>query len=271
MVLFPNAKINFGLEILGKREDGFHAIDSVFYPVPLCDALEVVVDSESAKDEWHFSGLIIPGNSEDNLCAKALDLLREKADVPKLNTFLHKAIPMGAGLGGGSADGSFFLRGLNELFELSLTVDELETMALKLGSDCPFFIENLPARAQGRGDLLTPMELNLSGKHLVLICPDIHISTKEAYATIQPDDSHESPADLVKKPIEQWKGRLRNRFEEYAFQKHPELGEMKQDLYRRGAVYASMTGSGSAMYGIFEKAEDKSPFSKFGSTFAFKL
>ncbi len=271
MVLFPNAKINFGLEILRKRPDGFHDIDSVFYPVPLCDALEVVVDSLSGKDQWHYSGLSIPGNGEDNLCTRALSLLRQRAEIPKLSAFLHKVVPMGAGLGGGSADGSFFIRGLNELFELNLSDEEMEGIALSLGSDCPFFIKNLPARAEGRGEILNPIELNLKGRHLVLICPDIHVSTKEAYSIIKPDDSHQSPADIVKKPIEQWRVNLRNRFEEYAFEKHPQLAEIKEELYNSGALYASMTGSGSAIYGIFAEAVDKSCFSEFDSVFTSEL
>jgi len=271
MVLFPNSKINFGLEILRKRKDGYHDIDSVFYPIPLCDVLEVILDPLSGKDQWHYSGLSIPGNSADNLCSRALDLVRERAEIPKLNTFLHKSIPMGAGLGGGSADGSFIIKGLNEMFELNLSHHEMERMAFSLGSDCPFFIKNVPVRAEGRGEVNTSIELNLKGKHLVLICPDIHVSTKEAYSTIVPDDSRISPADIVKEPIEQWRDQLRNRFEEYAFQKYPELAEIKQELYHHGAIYASMSGSGSAFYGIFKGATDKSLFTQFGSTYSFEL
>jgi 4-diphosphocytidyl-2-C-methyl-D-erythritol kinase len=271
MVLFPNAKINFGLEILRKRDDGFHDIDSVFYPIPLLDALELVTDSQSGKDQWHYSGLSIPGSSRDNLCTRALDLLRERKEIPNLSTFLHKAIPMGAGLGGGSADASFFIKGLNDLFGLQLNDEEMEGMALSLGSDCPFFIKNLPARAQGRGEILNPVELDLEGKHLVLICPDIHVSTKEAYSVIKPDDSYESPADIVRKPIEQWRGNLRNRFEEYAFKVHPQLAGIKEKLYNTGALYASMSGSGSAIYGVFGEAVNSSLFSEVDSVFSFKL
>lgn len=271
MVLFPNAKINLGLEILRKREDGFHDIDSVFYPIPFFDALEVVVGSQLNRDEWHYSGLPIPGSDADNLCVKALNLLRERKEIPKLNSFLHKSIPMGAGLGGGSADASFYLKGLNDMFELDLNPKELEEMALSLGSDCPFFINNVPAHAQGRGQLLGPIDLNLKGKHLILICPDIHVSTGGAYSTIAPDETGTSPAELVKKPIEEWRDSLRNRFEEYAFNEHPLLAEIKQELYKRGALYASMSGSGAAMYGVFKAAADKSQFSKFGSTHSIEL
>ena len=271
MILFPNAKINLGLEILRKRTDGFHDIDSVFYPIPLCDALELVIDSDSSKDQWHYSGMTIPGSSADNLCTKALNLLRERVEIPKLNTFLHKAIPMGAGLGGGSADGSFYLKGLNDMFEVNLSHAEMEEMALGLGSDCPFFIKNVPARALSRGEDLTPINLDLKGKNLILICPDIHVSTKEAYSTIVPDESWISPTEVLKQPIDQWRASLRNRFEEYAFDKHPQLAEMKEELYKSGALYASMSGSGSVIYGIFENAVETSRFSKFGATYSFEL
>ncbi|MGB6038173.1 MAG: 4-(cytidine 5'-diphospho)-2-C-methyl-D-erythritol kinase [Cryomorphaceae bacterium] len=271
MILFPNAKINLGLEILRKRSDGFHDIDSVFYPIPLCDALEVVVDPDSSKDQWHYSGITIPGKTADNLCSKALGLVRQRVEITKLNTFLHKAIPMGAGLGGGSADGSFYLKGLNDMFELNLSDPEMEEMALSLGSDCPFFIKNVPARALSRGEDLTPIDLDLKGKNLILICPDIHVSTKEAYSTIVPDESWVSPTKVLKQPIDQWRNNLRNRFEEYAFEKHPQLAGMKEELYRSGALYASMSGSGSALYGIFEDTTDESRFSKFGATYSFGL
>ena len=271
MILFPNAKINLGLEILRKRTDGFHDIDSVFYPIPLCDALEVVVDPDSSKDQWHYSGMTIPGRNSDNLCAKALNLLRERVKIPKLNSFLHKVIPMGAGLGGGSADGSFYLKGLNDMFKLDLSDSEMEEMALSLGSDCPFFIKNVSARALSRGEDLTPIDLDLKGRKLILICTDIHVSTKKAYSTIVPDESWVSPTEVLKKPIDQWRGNLRNRFEEYAFEKHPQLAEIKEELYKTGALYASMSGSGSAIYGIFEDARDMSRYSKFGATYFFEL
>jgi len=271
MVLFPNAKINLGLEILRKRQDGFHDIDSVFYPIPFCDALELVVDPESSRDQWHYSGLTIPGSTENNLCVRALGLLRERTSIPKLNTFLHKSIPMGAGLGGGSADGAFFVKGMNDLLELKLSLGEMEEVALLLGSDCPFFIKNVPTRAIGRGEDLSLVDLDLGGKHLVLICPNIHISTKEAYSTIKPVDSFVSPSEVVSRPIETWRNDLRNRFEEYAFMKYPQLAEIKRELYVAGALYSSMSGSGSAIYGIFEKAIDMSRFSEFDSVFTFEL
>lgn len=271
MVVFPNAKINLGLEILRKRPDGFHDIDSVFYPVPLCDALEVVELSDARRDRWNYSGLNIPGSEAENLCAIAMNLLRERKEIPSLDIFLHKAIPMGAGLGGGSADGSFFLKCIDELFQLGLGQDELKGMALKLGSDCPFFIDNLPARAQGRGEALTPIDVDLMGKHLMLVCPDIHVSTKEAYGIIRPDDSQESPTEIVTKPVDQWRGQLRNRFEEFAFEQDPKLAEVKRDLYEEGALYASMSGSGSAIYGIFDEETDESRFSIYGPVFTFAL
>lgn len=271
MLLFPNAKINLGLEIIRKRKDGFHDIDSVFYPIPLCDALEMVSEPQSGKDLWHYSGLAIPGRATDNLCNKALALIRDETDVPKLTTYLHKAIPMGAGLGGGSANGSFFIKGLNELFNLNLSLEKMEGMALELGSDCPFFIRNSPARATGRGEELTTVKLDLKGKHLLVICSEIHVSTKKAYAAMEPDSSYHSPADIVKMPIERWKDKLRNRFEEYAFEEYPRLAQAKEALYKSGAIYASMTGSGSAIYAISDHAIDQRPLALFGSLFSYKL
>jgi 4-diphosphocytidyl-2-C-methyl-D-erythritol kinase len=271
MVVFPNAKINLGLEILRKRNDGYHDIDSVFFPIPLCDVLELVPDPQLKKDAWHFTGLRIPGSTTDNLCAQALDLLRESYDIPALKIFLHKIIPMGAGLGGGSSDATFFIKAANELFQLNLSIEEMEKVALSLGSDCPFFVKNKSARATGRGELLEPIEMDLKGKYLVLIYPGIHVSTKEAYAKIEVDDTYTSPADVVKKPLMEWRENLRNRFEEYAFDRHTELAEIKNILYKSGALYTSMTGSGSAIFGIFGKEMEKQNFTKFGYVFTAQL
>jgi 4-diphosphocytidyl-2-C-methyl-D-erythritol kinase len=271
MVVFPNAKINLGLEILRKREDGYHDIDSVFFPVGLKDVLEIV-PSQSSADEWHFSGFPIPGRTSENLCVRLLKRLREKTIiVPPLSCFLHKAIPMGAGLGGGSADASFFLKALNQQFDLHLSDTNLEEMALEVGSDCPFFIRNTPMRAEGRGELLSEIEVDLKGCHLLLVCPDVHISTAAAYANVTPEEVEISPADIVKRPIEEWKGSLRNRFEEYALAEYSELAELKQRLYDQGAVYASMSGSGSAFYAIFQSEVDKSKFSNFGDVHQIQL
>lgn len=271
MVVFPNAKINLGLEVLRKRKDGFHDIDSVFFPIPLCDAMELMPDKQLKKDVWHFSGLHISGRPTDNLCSGALKLLREKFDVPKLTIFLHKVIPMGAGLGGGSSDGSFVIRALNKKCQLNMSDEEMKEMALQLGSDCPFFINNEPAQATGRGEVLRPVDPGLQGKYLVLIHSEIHVSTAEAYAKMEVDESHESPAQIVKKPIEEWRHLLRNRFEEYAFVEYPELARTKEKLYQSGALYASMTGSGSAIYGIFDRKVERQRFSEFDFVYVAQL
>lgn len=271
MVTFPNAKINLGLEILRKRSDGFHDIDSVFYPIPLRDALEAVPDPNRREDRWHYSGLEIPGRYGDNLIIRALELLRKEATIPPLNVFLHKAIPMGAGLGGGSSDAAFFLKLASSFAEEPLSKERLKEIAAALGSDCAFFIEAEPAHATGRGEILKPVDLDLSGVKLILVCPDVHVSTSEAYGSIMPKEIGKSTADLVKSPMKEWRNVLRNRFEESVFRLYPELDDIKQMLYDSGAIYASMTGSGSAVYGLFENWPDEADFSAQGKVFRFEL
>ncbi|MEP1033682.1 4-(cytidine 5'-diphospho)-2-C-methyl-D-erythritol kinase [Ekhidna sp.] len=250
MITFPNAKINLGLNIVSKREDGYHNIESCFYPIPWCDSLEVI---EAASFAFHSYGLDIPGDSSANLCVKAYDLIKEDHGIPPVEIHLLKNIPMGAGLGGGSADGAFTLKMLNDLFDLNLTDLHLEDYASKLGSDCPFFIKNHPAIAEGRGEKLTPIELNLSDYHIALHNPGIHVSTKEAYAGVAPQANEKSIADLIQNPISQWKNSIGNDFEDSIFPNHGEIGQLKQDMYDTGATYASMTGSGSTVFGIFEE------------------
>ncbi|MEQ9099835.1 MAG: 4-(cytidine 5'-diphospho)-2-C-methyl-D-erythritol kinase [Imperialibacter sp.] len=249
MITFPNAKINLGLQILRKRTDGYHDISSLFLPIPLQDVLEIV---EAKSLSFTSSGLPIPGNSDDNLCLKAYQLLQRDFALPPLSIHLHKAIPMGAGLGGGSADGAFMLVMLNKKFALGLSNAQLEDYAAQLGSDCPFFVKNQPAMALGRGTELTPFPTDLNGYHLLLVFPGIHIGTKEAYAGVKPNDRQQGITDILSQPIEKWKGQLVNDFEQSVFSNHPALKEVKEKLYAKGAVYASMTGSGSTMYGIFE-------------------
>jgi len=253
MVVFPQAKINLGLEILRKRDDGYHDIDSVFYPIPLHDALEAVPDASIRANRWHFSGLSIPGNPNDNLIAKAYRSLAAEVSLPLLEVFLHKAIPMGAGLGGGSSDAAFFLKLANGFAESPLSNERLKEIAAELGSDCAFFIDSTPSRATGRGEVLEPVECDLKGKKLLLLCPDLHISTAEAYRSINPESEVESPREIIGLPVEEWKGRLRNRFEESVFGIYPRLASLKSKLYQYGALYASMTGSGSALYGIYDE------------------
>lgn len=249
MILFPPAKINLGLTVLHKRDDGYHEIDSVMVPIALFDVLEIL---PSDKFEFHQSGLIIDSTEADNLCVKAYTLMREQFDLPVVYIHLRKEIPMGAGLGGGSADAAFVLKGLNEIFKLNCSVQELEAFAALLGSDCPFFIRNNAQEAKGKGELLAPCELDLKGYYLKIINPGIHIGTKEAYEGIVFQDSINSVKSIVEGPIGLWKELLKNNFEVSAFKKHPILADIKSTLYEEGAIYASMTGSGSTMFGIFK-------------------
>lgn len=255
MVSFPNAKINLGLNITSKREDGYHNIDSCFFPIPWKDSLEIL---ESNEFRFTSYGLPIPGDPSSNLCVKAFELIRKDFSIPPVAIHLLKNIPMGAGLGGGSADGAYTLKLLNELFELNIPVDKLQAYALELGSDCPFFIESRPAIAQGRGELLKSILLDLSGYSLAVHNPGIHVSTAEAYAGISPDDTRTPIEEIVSKPIETWKNHLHNDFEGSVFKNHPEIEVLKEEMYSKGAIYASMTGSGSTVYGFFEE-ESKIP------------
>ena len=249
MIVYPNAKINLGLNVLKKRADGYHEISSVFYPVKeLVDILEIIPD-----EDFYFSssGIVIPGNS--NICAKAFDLLKADFGIGNVKIHLHKQIPIGAGLGGGSADGAFTLIALNELFELKLSNIELEKYALQLGADCSFFIENTPKYITGIGEKMTAVDLDLSAYELKFIFPELHISTTEAYGGVTPKSPETNLLDLISKPIENWKTIVRNDFEILTFVKYPELAKMKEKLYTDGAIYASMTGSGSVLYGVFSR------------------
>ena len=251
MVVFPNAKINIGLNILSKREDGYHNISSCFYPIPLCDVLEIV---PSEKFEFTGSGIPVDGALEKNLCVKALRLLQEDHAVGEVKMHLHKVIPMGAGLGGGSADATFTLKVLNKLFSLGLSTHKLEEYAAQLGSDCPFFARNEPVMATGTGTEFTPCTIDLAGKYLVLLYPNLHISTQEAYSGVKPAlPSHDLQTVLTEKPLKDWPQWVINDFEGPISHKHSIISQLKATLYDHGAFYASMTGSGSAVYGIFEK------------------
>lgn len=251
MISFPNAKINLGLNIVSKREDGYHNIESCFYPIPWRDSLEVI---EAASFAFHSYGLEIPGDASSNLCVKAYELLKADFDIPPVEIHLLKNIPMGAGLGGGSADGAFTLKMLNELFDLQLSNLKLETYALQLGSDCPFFIENQPAIARRRGGNLESIDLDLSRYYLAIYNPAIHISTKEAYAGVKPHQPTTAISEFIKTPVNQWRDTLENDFEASIFPNHPEIAQLKKEMYEAGAIYASMTGSGSTVYGVFEEA-----------------
>jgi 4-diphosphocytidyl-2-C-methyl-D-erythritol kinase len=251
MISFPNCKINLGLHILNKREDGFHNLETFFYPLPLHDALEII---QAEKTVFTNSGLPVPGTAEGNICLKAYHLLKKDfAELPLLKIHLHKAIPMGAGLGGGSADGAFTLKLLNQKFNLGLSTDQLIKYALKLGSDCPFFIINKPCIAAGRGEILEPLPIDLSAYKFLIVNPGIHVNTGWAFSQINPVLSEKSIKKIIVQPIETWQKELKNDFEEPVFNNHLEIKSIKDELYKEGAVYASMSGSGSTVYGIFKK------------------
>ena len=251
MICFPNAKINIGLNITEKRPDGFHNLESVFYPVKWCDALEAVPANRFA---FNSTGLEIPGKAENNLILKAFELLKPLAEnKTDVHIHLHKVIPMGAGLGGGSADGAFALKLFNDLWNCRQNTSQLQEMAAKLGSDCPFFIENKPVFCYDRGIKFKTIELDLAGYHIVCINPGIHIGTAEAYGSITPSKPKESVINLIKEPVETWKGLITNDFEAPLSKKYPLIGELVKTLYQKGALYAAMTGSGSTVYGIYKE------------------
>lgn len=257
MILFPPAKINLGLNVLFKREDAFHEIESCMLAIPFCDVLEIV---PAETFEFHQSGITIAGDSEDNLCVKAYRLMKKKYTIPPVSIYLRKIIPMGAGLGGGSADASYVVKGLVALFNLGISEDEQRELVAQLGSDCPFFISEKPQIATGRGEILQPINVDLTAYFLKIINPGIHIGTKEAYKGIQFSDNSISISAILAEPIEQWKAQLKNDFERTVFKKHPTLAQIKASLYEDGAIYAAMSGSGSTLFGIF-KEEPKLTFS----------
>ncbi len=260
MVAFPNAKINIGLNIVEKRIDGFHNIESCFYPVPCCDVLEILPAKTTT---FKTDGISIPGDENSNLCLKAYNVLNADFDLPNFSFHLLKVIPIGAGLGGGSADGAFALKLINEMAGLNLSINQLEFYAKKLGSDCAFFIENKPKYCFEKGDVFMATSLDLSGKYLVLVNPNIHISTAEAYAGVKPMKSSFNYKNIANTPIENWKINVKNDFENRLFPKYPILQEIKNELYHVGAQYASMTGSGSTLYGIFEGEPSIDFFEKY--------
>jgi 4-diphosphocytidyl-2-C-methyl-D-erythritol kinase len=260
MILFPNAKINLGLNIIRKRPDGYHDLETFFCPVSLCDALEIIPQNPSftsgSQIIFSSSGITIDGNPEDNICVKAWNLLKKDyPHLPGIQMHLHKVIPTGAGLGGGSADGAFTLLLLNNLFNLQLKDEQLASYALLLGSDCPFFILNKPCFAQGKGERLEHIDINLSGYEILLVHPGIHISTAKAFAGMSPGIPEKSIYGIIQQPLSTWRTELVNDFESIIFPQFPAISEIKNQLYALGALFASMTGSGSAVYGIFEKGK----------------
>lgn len=264
MICFPNAKINLGLQIVEKRKDGFHNIETVFYPVNWCDVLECTTRPDaSTKDELCkliTSGLPINGSPGDNILVKAYHLISLKKKLPPVDVYLHKAIPMGAGLGGGSADAAFLMKMLNQLFSIGLSNEMLKEEAAKLGSDCTFFIENVPVYAKGKGDELETLDFSLKGYQALIIYPGIHSDTKLAYSRVQPKPGRIHLKDFIQNtPVEQWKDFLVNDFEESVFYHYPEIISIKEELYKSGALYVSLSGSGSAVFGIFRSDQAITP------------
>ncbi|HET6226908.1 MAG TPA: 4-(cytidine 5'-diphospho)-2-C-methyl-D-erythritol kinase [Bacteroidia bacterium] len=256
MITFPNAKINIGLNIIEKRPDQFHNLESVFYPIQLKDALEVIENKSKGVTGIQFtsSGISIPGTNEDNLCCKAYHLIRADYFMPPVTVHLLKNIPIGAGLGGGSADAAFFIKLLNDAFELGISWGELHHYARQLGSDCSFFISNKPVFAEEKGDTYEPVNLDLSSYFIALVYPNIHVNTSTAYSMVKPTKPSRSlEEDILTLPIDKWKHYIQNDFETSVFAAHPYIKTVKEQLYAKGAVYAAMSGSGSSVYGLFRE------------------
>ena len=252
MITFPNAKINIGLNITARRPDGYHNIETLFYPIALCDVLEIIL-SHSADTSLSITGIEVDGDKEQNLVIKAYRLLQSQYELPAVDIHLHKVIPFGAGLGGGSSDAAYTLRMLRDLFTLPLSDDDLAANASRLGADCPFFIYNKPLIATGIGDQFASVDFTLRGKHIVLVKPSISIPTAQAYAHVTPHMPEIELRERVTADITQWRNNVVNDFEKSVFPAHPRIAAIKQQLYDLGAEYASMSGSGSSVFGIFDR------------------
>jgi len=255
MVVFPHCKINLGLHVISKREDGYHNIETCFYPVPWTDILEIIPAKEFS---FTSSGSDIPGKEEDNLCIRAYRLLLTQFNLTPVKIHLHKVLPTGAGLGGGSSDAAFTLRLLNSIFNLNLSPSQLSEFAAQLGSDCAFFIEDKPMLGSARGEQLVAVPSILKELYMVIIKPDIHVSTAEAYAGVKPHVPNQTLTEILTQPVVQWKDLLFNDFEKSVFVKYPAIESIKKELYDHGALYASMSGSGSSVFGIFLAQTDLS-------------
>ena len=259
MIVYPNAKINLGLNVVRQRPDGYHDLETIFYPIPLLDALEIQELSEvpsegptvDSRHRFRLAGTRLAGSPSDNLVMQAVALLEAEFNIPPLDIFLYKHIPSGAGLGGGSADAAFTMQLLNEKYKLGLSNEDLMQRLAKLGADCPFFVINRPCFATGIGNELTPIDLDLSGWNLVLVKPDIAVSTREAYAAVTPQEPLLSLEYVTRRPVSEWQSPMHNDFEHSVFAQHPEIAAIKDRLLDLGATYAAMSGSGSAVYGLF--------------------
>ena len=271
MIVFPNIKINLGLSITEKRPDGYHNLETVFYPVALEDALEIRALPEADKKiTLHQYVMEITGNPEDNLVAKAYSLLDKEFHLPPVEIHLYKHIPSGAGLGGGSSDAAFMLKLLNGHFHLNLSEEQLEIYAATLGADCAFFIKNKPVYAEGIGNIFSPIELSLKGYQIMIVKPDVFVSTREAFANIHPHHPEYPVKEVIRRPVAEWKDTLINDFEASVFPQHPVIGEIKKELYNQGALYASMSGSGSSVFGLFAPDAALPEINRKSNSFCFK-
>lgn len=263
MITFPTAKINLGLNVVERRPDGYHNLETVFYPVPLHDALEIHPMDEAFPSpvacDLKVTNIPVEGDEQRNLVVRAYRLLSEDYTLPRVHAHLFKAIPTQAGMGGGSSDCAFMMKALNEMFSLGMTDEMMIRYAARLGADCPFFILNRPAYAEGIGERLEPIALDLSGWYLAVVRPSIPVSTKEAFALVKPRRPESHCRDIVGQPVETWRGQLVNDFEESVFAQYPAIGHVKDQLYAQGAVYAAMSGSGSALFGLFREPVDLEP------------
>ncbi len=255
MVIFPNAKINIGLNITERRADGYHNLETIFYPVKINDVLEIIPADELS---FESSGLDIPGDLDDNLCIKAYHLLKKQHKLPQVKIHLHKHIPIGAGLGGGSSDAAFFIKLMDKAFDLKLSIDDMQDYARILGADCAFFIENKPVFAFEKGDEFEPVKLDLSKYSIALVMPPEHVSTSEAYRGVKPTPTKTSLIELINLPVSEWRKYIKNDFEESVFKNHVIIRGVKAALYEAGALFASMSGSGASVFGIFEQRPDLS-------------
>ncbi len=270
MLYLPNCKINIGLNVVSKRPDGYHNLETVFYPVPLRDNLEVKpLNDTDAPYRLTVGGAKVEGQAADNLVVKVYLALKEEFGLPPVDIFLYKNVPMGAGLGGGSSDAASMMLLLNEMFALGLSPEEMERRIAPFGADCAFFVRNRPAYATGIGDELSPIPLSLRGKFILLVKPDVFVSTKEAYARVTPRPADYPLREAIMQPIETWRGTVVNDFEASVFPNHPELAAIKQTLYDMGALYAAMSGSGSTLFGIFDRPVEEEARKLFSAAFVF--
>ena len=264
MINFPIAKINLGLNVVSKREDGYHNLETVFYPVPIKDALEVFPMEDGfpsdVRCDLKVTNLLIDGDEQKNLVVKAYNMMAQDYDLPRVHVHLYKQIPTQAGMGGGSSDCAYMIRLLNEMFSLGMSDDKMIGYAARLGADCAFFIKAQPAYAEGIGERLQPISIDLSGYKMLVVRPNISVSTKEAFSLITPQKPMKNCLDIVRQPIETWKDELVNDFEHSVFALHPEIGKLKEIMYDQGAVYAAMSGSGSSVFGLFRDTPDENLF-----------